>query len=498
MTRIFIDGRPVWARDGATVLDAAKAGGLRIPHLCKHSALPPEGSCRICLVEVEGLPKLELACSTVVREDMRINTACPPVREARRAVLELLLTEHPLDCPICDKAGECKLQDYAYEYGLTGGSFAETRRKRDKLVRIGANLILDRERCILCTRCVRFLAGVAGAHELGIFERGAKAEIGLYEDRPIESIDAGNLVDLCPVGAITDARFRFRTRPWFLEAKPTICPFCARGCAMEADLHPGFARRPGTSRIFRFRPRLNPDVNGYWICDRGRYGSLDLDLDRLSGAVLRGNGRADALTWEQAGALLADRIRGLGGSGGGDRLAVLLSSRLMNEDLALAARLFREKLRVRRFAFLDPPDGQEQGLLLRPDRSANRRGADRLGFDRTAGLEAALRGADMAVVLAADPAGTEALREREEILAAVPFKALIAPQTTGLEPLMDLVLGAATVFEKAGSFLSEGEREQSFKAVHASCLDVRSELWILSDLGLQLGLDGFAAAEGVR
>ncbi len=417
MIRIYIDGRPVWAGEGSTVLDTAKSVGIRIPHLCKHSALPPEGSCRICLVEVEGLPKLELACSTVVREDMRVDTACPPVREARRAVLELLLTEHPLDCPICDKAGECKLQDYAHEYGLTGGSFAETRIRRDKLVRIGANLILDRERCVLCTRCVRFLDGIAGIRELGIFERGAKAEIGLYEDRPIASIDAGNLVDLCPVGAITDARFRFRTRPWFLEAKPAVCPFCARGCALEVDFHPGFARQPGTARIFRFRPRLNPEVNGHWICDRGRYGSLDMDLDRLSGALLRRNGGADAVSWEQAVSLLADRIRGLDGNGGGDRLAVLLSSRLTNEDLSLAARLFREKLGVRRFAFLDPPEGEAEGLLLRPDRSANSRGADRLGFDRAAGLEDALWGAGLAVILAADPAGAAALREKEALLA---------------------------------------------------------------------------------
>ncbi|MCX6560052.1 MAG: 2Fe-2S iron-sulfur cluster-binding protein [Candidatus Aminicenantes bacterium] len=482
MIRIYFDGRPVWAREGATVLDAAKAAGIRIPHLCRHASLPPEGSCRICLVAVEGLPKLELACSTVVREEMKIATSSPSVREARRAVLELLLTEHPLDCPICDKAGECKLQNYAHEYGLTAGPFAEEQLRRDKLVPLGAGLILDRERCVLCTRCVRFLAAITGTRELGLFERGVRAEIGLYDDRPVASVDAGNLVDLCPVGAITDARFRFRTRPWFLEARPTICPFCARGCAMDADFHPGFARRPESSGIFRFRPRVNPEINGWWLCDRGRHESMGLVKNRLHG------GR-EAADWKRLIADLAERLREMKTTGKQKEIAVLLSSRLTAEELFLASALFRAGLGVERFAFLDPREGAAEGLLLRPDRSANARGADRLGFDRSVDPAAAVTGSSLLIALAADPAGIAAWREPGVALAAIRTKILIAPQPTGLEEAFDLVLPSAGVFEKSGTFVSEGDRVQAFEPVHPPCPDVRSESWILASLGTALDLD---------
>jgi len=491
MIRIHIDDRPVWAGEGATILDAAKANGIRIPHLCKRASLPPVGSCRICLVAVEDLPKLEPACSTVVREGMRVDASGPTVREARRGVLELLLAEHPLDCPICDKAGECKLQDYAYEYGLTGGAFAEARRLRDKKVRLGARLLLDRERCVLCTRCIRFLADIAGRRELGIFERGNRTEIGLYEDRPVASIDAGNLVDLCPVGAITDDRFRFRTRTWFLEARPSICPFCERGCAVDVDVHPGFPRQPGSGGIVRVRPRPNPEVNGWWICDRGRYAYPGLEHGRLSG--VRRNlpgGAREAWSWERALGFLAERCRTVPGAD----IAVLLSSRLTAEELFLADRLFREGLGVGRIAFLDPPRGAAEGLLLLPDPSADGLAADRLGFDRSADPVAAIRGASLVVAMAADPEGAAARPGWAEALASVPTKVLIGPQETGWEEAVDLVLASASVFEKAGSFLSAGGKRQLFRAVLAPGPDVRAESMILAGLGAALGLGGGAFA----
>ncbi|MDD8027872.1 MAG: 2Fe-2S iron-sulfur cluster-binding protein [Acidobacteriota bacterium] len=482
MIRIFIDGRPVPAPEGATILEAAEANGILIPHFCRHASLRPVGSCRICLVAIEGLPKLEPACATAVRQDMKVATSTPPVREARRDVLELLLAEHPLDCPICDKAGECRLQDYAHEYGLTGGAFDEERRGRAKLVRIGPHLLLDRERCVLCTRCVRFLAEVTGTHELGLFERGNRTEVGLYEDQPVASIDAGNLVDLCPVGAITDNRFRFRTRCWFLEARPSICPFCARGCAVDADYHPGFARRAGTSGIYRIRPRVDPEVNGGWICDRGRYGCLDLNRDRLAGARRILAGGEEDWSWERAIGFLAERCRE-------SAPTVLLSSRLTSEEMSLAGRLFRDGLGARRIAFLDPPRGEAEGLLLRPDRSANGLGADRLGFDRTADPVEAVRGASLLIILAADPAGAIGLAGREDVLASIRTKILIAPQKTGLERAMDLVLGSATVFEKGGTFIGEGGGMRAFEPVHPSRLDVRSEGWILAALAEALRAD---------
>ncbi len=497
MTSLRIDGRLLRVPDGATVLEAAKANGIRIPHLCRHSSMPPVGSCRICLVAVEGLPKLEPACSTVVREGMTVDASGPAVREARRGVLELLLAEHPLDCPICDKAGECKLQDYAAEYGLAGGAFAEPRRRRDKRVRIGAHLWLDRERCVLCTRCLRFLADVTGTRELGLFERGNRSEIGLYEEARISSPDAGNLVDLCPVGAISDDRFRLRTRAWFLEARPSVCPFCERGCAVDVDVHPGFPRQPGSDGICRVRPRLDPANNRWWICDRGRYGCLDLGRGRLSGARRRRPGggaeaaeAAEAWTWERAMAFLAESCRAVEGPA----IAVLLSSRLTSEELFLAGRLFGDGLGVRRFAFLDPPPGRAEGLLLRADRSANGRAADRLGFDRTADPVETVRGAGLLVAWAADPEGAVRRPGWSEALASVQTKVLLAPQAAGWEGAFDLVLGSATVLEKRGTFLSAGDRVQSFAAAQMPGPETWAESRILAELGAALGRAGEAFA----
>jgi NADH-quinone oxidoreductase subunit G len=222
--KVVIDDRPVEVRPGMTILAAAQQAGLHIPHLCFHPAFVPEGSCRICLVEIEGLPKLELACATTVRDGMKISTQSPRVREARRGVLEFLLADHPLDCPICDKAGECKLQDYYLEYGLFENAFKEAKEKREKIIKIGEKLILDRERCILCTRCVRFLSEITKTQELGVFRRGIYSEISTYEGAPVKNNYSGNLVDLCPVGAITDREFRFKTRTWFLVQTESICP----------------------------------------------------------------------------------------------------------------------------------------------------------------------------------------------------------------------------------------------------------------------------------
>jgi NADH-quinone oxidoreductase subunit G len=489
MVKLLIDGRPVEAADGSTVLKAARAAGLDIPHFCYHDAFPPEGSCRVCLVEIEGLPKLDLACSTVVREGMKVNTANERVREARRAVLEFLLTEHPLDCPICDKAGECRLQDYSLAAGLSANAFSEIREKREKKIPLSAKLLLDRERCILCSRCVRFLRHVTGTRELGLFERGVRTQIDLYEGRPVDNNYAGNLVDVCPVGAITDLDFRFKTRPWFLEARPTVCPLCSRGCSMWADYHPGFPRVPGSARIFRFRPRLNPEVNGHWICDVGRYGAMALETDRLTEIRwVKGPSHAE-LGWEKVLGALAAKLRGLKSSGEIERAAVVLSSRLTSEELFLARKIFHEELGAGRLVFADPADGPADALLLRADRTPNRRGAARLGFSYKGDLAAALRGASFVWIFGADRTALEPIRRLSAELEAVPTKVLSAPQKTGLEPLVDFVLPTASVFEKSGSFANGDGWDQELKPIHPPCGAARTEESLLVDLGRALGLD---------
>jgi len=204
MIKIFIDGKPYEVKEAQTIFNAAKDNGIDIPHFCYHPAFAPEGTCRMCLVEIEGVPKLELSCSTPVREGMKIQTQSERVVEARKGVLEFLLAEHPIDCPICDQAGDCKLQDYYDEYGLYDSQFRETKEKREKKVEIAKNLLHDQERCVLCRRCVRFLRDVTKTRELGVFERGNHTEINIYDGKPVDNNYSGNLAQICPVGAITD------------------------------------------------------------------------------------------------------------------------------------------------------------------------------------------------------------------------------------------------------------------------------------------------------
>jgi len=500
MVKVLIDGLPVEAAEGATVLKTAQDAGIAIPHFCYHEAFPPEGSCRVCLVEIEGLPKLDLACSTIVREGMKVRTTGDRVVQARRAVLEFLLTEHPLDCPICDKAGECALQDYCLDAGLTVNSFSEIREKREKKRPIAEKLLLDRERCILCSRCVRFLRQVTGTRELGLFERGVGTQIDLYDEQPVRNAYSGNLVDVCPVGAITDTEFRFKTRPWFLEARPTVCPLCSRGCAMWADYHPGFARVAGSARIYRFRPRLNPDVNGHWICDVGRYGAMALEADRLADlGWIKGPSHAEP-SWDNMIDMLAAKLRALKTGGSMESAAVVLSSRLTSEEIFLAKKIFHEELGAGRIVFADPADETGDALLLRADRSPNRQGAVRLGFPATGDLAAALRGASFAWIFGADRRALEPVRRLSAELEAVPTKILSSPYRTGIEPLMDFVLPTATVFEKSGSFVNGDGWEQEFRPVHLPCGNARAEEGLLVGLGRALGLDPefYAALDGPR
>jgi NADH-quinone oxidoreductase subunit G len=462
MPNITIDGRTLGVPDGTTVLRAALDAGIPIPHFCWHPAFAPEGSCRLCLVEVEGLPKLELACATVAREGLKVQTRSPRVREARRAVLEFFLADHPIDCPICDKAGECRLQDYYEEYGLTESAFREAKERRAKKVVIGEKLLLDRERCIQCTRCVRFLREVTKTGELGVFERGVRAEIGIYEGRPVASLYGGNLVDLCPVGAITDTTFRFRTRTWFLSARPSICPLCGRGCSVFLDYHPGIPRLPGSAKVYRVRPRTNEAVNGPWICDRGRYAYLEMHNLRISKISWNRGDRDVEMTREKVVAILAEKVKDMVVRTRTGRLGVILNTGLTVEELRAARGLLRRAPGARVW-FADPPEGEDDGFLLQADRTANRRGAAGLGYRLDPVDLAALgQGLDMLLVFGphlreAGPAGAV-----EKALAAVGTKVQLSAVPSGFEPLFDFIIPSALPSEKGGTFINADGREQSF------------------------------------
>ncbi len=489
MVEVLIDGLPVRVPEGTTILDAAKLAGVDIPHFCYHPAFPPEGSCRMCLVEVEGLPKLELACSTVVREGLKVLTASPQVVAARRDVLEFLLAEHPLDCPICDKAGECRLQDYYEAYGRFPGRFKEGREKREKLLRIGPRLVLDRERCILCTRCVRFLAQYTGTSELGVFERGVRSEVGIFEDRKVDNPYSGNLVDLCPVGAITDGDFRFRTRTWFLERKPSLCPQCGRGCSIFVDVIGGYPLPPEERRLFRIRPRENPEVNGPWICDFGRYAyRLSLTEDRRTRAALVRNGEETPVAVDEALAQVVAALQTVEREGRRERLAVILHSSLTNEELAAAKELFVGRLGAGRVAFADPLPAPADGRLLTAERSANARRAAELGFPKTdLDIKAWSGRTDVVLLFGAhilDHVSREAL---EAVLAGVRVKALFAAHHTPLDRRVDVIVPVALAAEKAGSLTNVDGRVQPFDRVWPAAGEGVAESVVFERLRKELG-----------
>lgn len=483
-----IDGRTVRALEGANVLKAAELAGISIPHFCYHPALEAEGNCRMCLVEIEGLPKLELACSTVVREGMTVRTSTPCVLQARKDVLEFLLAEHPLDCPICDKAGECKLQEYYDRHGLFAGRFVEAKEKRDKKAAIGKGLLLDRERCILCTRCVRFLRKVTGTGELGVFERGVRAEIGTYDGVPVDNNYSGNLVDICPVGAITDTDFRFKTRAWFLKEGPSVCPRCSRGCAIVVESVAGYPLGEGQRKVFRIRAGENPAVNGTWICDFGRDGRRDID-ERRHVQVMKNAAPEEELSWQKALADVTARIRAVPGPERAAKIAVILNSRLTCEELVLAKRVFAESLGLGKISFADPKPGAADGFLLTEERVPNARGVLQAGFSlRLPDLDT-LAAAEVLLVFGShllDHFSEEAV---SQALAGIPSKFLFSAHTGPLDRSAEIVFPIAVPAEKSGTYINIDGLRQSFGRAVEPPPGVVPELEILGCLANGLGLN---------
>jgi NADH-quinone oxidoreductase subunit G len=490
MIKIFIDKEQVEVEEGTTVLKAAQRAGIHIPHLCYHSAFPPEGSCRMCLVEIEGFPKLELACSTVVKEDMKISTKGERVVEARKAVLEFLLAEHPLDCPICDKAGDCKLQDYYDEYGLFESQFKEVKEKSEKKLRIGKTLILDQERCILCTRCVRFLKEVTKTQELGVFHRGVNASVNIYDGAAIVNNYTGNLAEICPVGAITDEDFRFKTRNWFLEEGESICPLCSRGCNILIEYHPGFPRFDVPKKVYRIKARENPEVNGFWICDRGKYGYSYIDEGRADQIILNKIEGENVLTWENIIEYLGEKIKRLSSAKKASGIALILHTWLSNEELFLLHKIFKEDLKVEKIFFADLPQGDADEYLLTSEPSPNRRGAQEVGFDiKTVDLDALAKGTDFLLAFGPFLSGLFSLKDLKDALDKIKRKVLFSSYSHELNSLFDIVIPVALIAEKEGSLTNVEGIVQGFQPALEPPGDSLPEWKVLADLGRNLGID---------
>ncbi len=334
MVTLTIDGRIMTVPKGTTVYQAARSAGIEIPVFCYHDRMPPLGACRMCFVGVEKMPKLQTSCTLSAGDGMVVDTIGPEVKAGQEAILEFLLINHPLDCPICDKGGECPLQDQTYRWGPGRSRFIEPKRDFAKPVSLGPILALDRERCILCWRCVRFGEIIAGDDALKGFERGFTSEINTPFTLPVESKFIGNTIAICPVGALTSRSYRFRARPWDNQPVASTCTHCGLGCAIWHDVRGG--------EILRTRAREERAINDIWLCDLGFFGHDYVGAkDRLTAPLVRRNGRLEEATWEEAVGLVATRLRASRERGRG-RVAFLGGRRLSNEDAFIASRFFRD------------------------------------------------------------------------------------------------------------------------------------------------------------
>ncbi len=336
---VTIDGRGVGVEPGTTILQAASEAGVYVPHLCYHRDLSVRGSCRVCLVEVEGTPKLQPACSTVVCEGMKVKTDTEQVKEARRAVLEFMLVNHPLDCPVCDKGGECKLQDYVFWYGAGRGRYGFAKRTFEK-EDIGPFVVRDMNRCIHCTRCVRFTSEISLSQDIGVFERGDRTCVGTYLGREIRNPLSGNVTELCPVGALTDRVFRFRARAWDLEEVASTCPLCAVGCLNKLQLHDG--------RILRIQSRSKSAIP--WICDMGRFGFAAAAVDRAESYV-REDGRQMPVPWDVAVHSVSGRLRVISKESGPTSIGLICGALATNEEVFALRDVFANVLKCENLHF---------------------------------------------------------------------------------------------------------------------------------------------------
>ncbi|MBE0492439.1 MAG: (2Fe-2S)-binding protein [Sulfurospirillum sp.] len=286
MATISVDGKEIQVRENALLIEELLSNDINIPHFCYHPALGKDGNCRMCMVEIEGKKRPQIACDTPVKDGMIIRTKGKNIENVKRSILELELINHPIDCPICDQAGECALQNYYMDVGLYSSKLKTPKTRGKKHVDLGSNVMLDQERCILCTRCIRFTKNITKTDELGVVSRSDHSVISTFAGHPLSNPYAMNVVDLCPVGALTSKDFRFHKRVWFLKSDNAICNRCAKGCAIFVDHHKAKYEQDD---IFRYRPRFNALVNGYFICDAGRLSYKDENENRKSLPSIRGN-----------------------------------------------------------------------------------------------------------------------------------------------------------------------------------------------------------------
>jgi NADH-quinone oxidoreductase subunit G len=522
---LTIDGQALTVQKGQSVLQAAIEHGISVPYYCYHPGLGVDGSCRVCIVKIEKMPKLQTSCSTMCSEGMVVSTRDPEVVEARASVFEFLLINHPLDCPVCDKGGECPLQDFSYTFGPAQSRMDFPRRVFDGEgvrgdVDFGPTLMLNRQRCILCTRCVRFMREIDTDAQIGITDRGYGSEIATFEEEGVHSVLSGNLMDVCPVGAITTRDYRFKSRPWDNPAVvDTICTLCAKGCNTSVWLKakPEWAKG---SRLIRMTPRFNPEVNHYWMCDIGRFGYHWVEGEaRLRKPMMRSGNALEPAAWHDVEPRLRDRIQAAGAADASS-VRFLVSPHAANEELFILKQMLEgllgaDALGSAVLSWTRSEKRQPAGAKFKvPATDApNVNGARDLGYKIGPGNDGvpdltpfrnAIAAGSVQAVYVLDPGPAGSIGDVSWLIEArrsgrLPLLIVQGVEMTPLAAAADFVLPGATYVEKDATYTNEQGFVQAASAAVVPPGDAREDWAILASVARSLGLTlAYATAADVR
>jgi len=481
MINLTIEGRAVSVPAGTSILEAAKQAGVLVPHYCYHPGLPVAGVCRMCLVEVEKAPKLVPSCATAVAEGNVVHVHSPKALEARKGVLEFLLINHPLDCPICDQAGECELQDYTFREGRAQGRLGPEPKRFNPAEDFGGDVLYVTNRCILCTRCVRFMDDVAGDPVLAVAERGDRAVIANFEGRDLTHPWAANVIDLCPVGALVSKDFLNKARAWELDRTASICPNCTQGCNATLETR--------DNTVLRMKPRANTAVNHYYLCDEGRADYRWLNrADRLEAPLVRHGERLAAADWDAAVKSAALHLHG-------KKLFALVSPMLSTESLWMVSRLVQRTGGRGAFRVARGPEAPLSGvadLAHRAERAANVRAAEMFGFAKSDRPLDAMQAGDVLLIAAHELDDADA--------AAIARAGAVIVVGTHLDDKARgaiVALPATNMAEEDGTFVNLRGRVQRYLQAKAPPGMARPVWWALADLLAYLGegTNYFTAAE---
>ena len=444
MAKFVLDGKEIEFEPGQTIIQAAKKHGIDIPHFCWHESLSISGNCRVCLVEVEKIPKLVIACSTLAAEGMIVHSSSEKALAARNAVMEFLLINHPLDCPICDEAGECKLQDYAYEHSVGESRFTEEKNHKDKRVPLGPYVMFDAERCISCSRCIRFCDEIAKDPELTFVKRGDRVTIVTYPGQQMDNPYSLNTTDICPVGALTNRDFRFRARVWDMSSTKSICVGCSRGCNSEIWVR--------NNEVMRLTPRYNEEVNTYWMCDHGRINTFKFinSDDRVDGPHIRRDGTLTKVEWAEALNVAANELKSYQKT----EIAFVGSPYSSNEDNYLLVRLakFIGSKNILFNRHIDTEFGDD--ILRQNDVAPNSMGAELVGLTPISNLDPIIKSVNEGKIKALfliDDDIVSLNPELESVLSKLDLFVVCSTNFNKTAALADIVFPSATYAEKNGT-----------------------------------------------